>query len=376
MHSLGTRSSAAEVLIELDRSARVPLHVQLEQALRDLIRSGTLSAGATLPSTRILASDLGVSRRLVVDAYQQLVAEGYLTSAPRSATRVAAADRLTGPRTRPPDPVTPRYDLRPSAPDLQAFPRAEWQKAMRHALRSAPDSVLGYPDPQGAPALRAALAAYLRRVRGVATDPDRIVICAGFTQALSLLTSTLSIKQAARIAHEDPGLHDQDAIITTAGGTNLPVPVDEHGLDPSTLTAIRADAVVVTPAHQFPTGVTLSPARRGALLDWARHGGLIIEDDYDAEFRYDHAPVAAMQGLAPADVAYAGSVSKTLTPALRLGWLALPDHLAGAVADQRRLHDAGAPTLQQLALARCSTPAPMTATSAACAATTAPDATP
>lgn len=216
MRGSGTSTSAAEVLIKLDRSARVPLHVQLEQALRDLIRSGTLHAGATLPSTRLLAGDLAVSRRLVVEAYQQLVAEGYLTAAPRSATRVAVADRLTAPPSRLRDPVTPLYDLRPSAPDLQAFPRAEWQKAIRHAIRTIPDSALGYPDPQGTPALRAALAAYLRRVRGVATDPERIVICAGFTQALSLLTATLSAQRAGRIAHEDPGLHDQDAIIAAA----------------------------------------------------------------------------------------------------------------------------------------------------------------
>ncbi|PZS34079.1 MAG: GntR family transcriptional regulator [Pseudonocardiales bacterium] len=343
----GTRAAATEVLVRLDRSAGGPLRAQLEQQLRALIRSGRLPAGATLPSSRLFAADLGVSRRLVVAAYQQLAAEGYLTSQQRSVTRVATVSPAR-PVPAPNQPSPPRYDLRPGPPALAEFPRAAWRKAFTAALSTAPDTALGYPDPQGSIVLRHAVATYLRRVRAVSADPDRIVICAGFTQALALLTHVLD---PAFIALENPGAVGRDRTIAAAGGQHLALPVDQSGLRTDLLTDPAITAVMVTPAHQFPLGVTLAPDRRTALLRWAQDGGLVIEDDYDAEFRYDRAPVGALQGLAPEHVAYLGTVSKTLAPALRLGWMVLPVPLVGPVTQAKADHDAGSPTLDQLALA-------------------------
>jgi GntR family transcriptional regulator / MocR family aminotransferase len=349
MKESGTRTSAAEVLVRLDRAGGVPLRVQLEQALREAIRSGRLRAGTVLPSSRVLAADLGVSRRLVVDAYEQLTAEGYLEAVERSVTRVG--------RVSAPDAAVAvdrghpaRYSLRPGVPALAEFPRSAWLKATAQILRRAPDAALAYPDPRGAAPLRAAIASYLRRVRGVVADPQQVVICAGFTQALSLLTTALD---GAMVGLEDPGLVGRDRTIATAGGSHAPIPVDEHGLRTSALRATPARAVVVTPAHQFPLGVTLSPSRRKELVSWATAGErIIIEDDYDAEFRYDRQPIGALQGLAPASVAYVGTASKTLAPALRLGWIVLPSPLLEAVTEIKRSHDAGSPTLDQLILAQ------------------------
>ncbi len=348
MDNPGTRTSAAEVLLALDRSAPVSLRSQVEEGLRELVRSGRLPTGALLPSTRVLAGDLGVSRRLVVEAYQQLAAEGYLTASERSATRVAhvrAAAVLSAPAPQP----APRYDLRPGIPDLGEFPRAAWLRATAHALRHAPDAALRYPDPRGEASLRTAVAGYLRRVRAVAADPQRVVICAGFRQALSLLTQVLG---QPVVGLEDPGLIGREETVTAAGGSYVPIPVDELGARTELIPGSGTRAVVVAPAHQYPLGVTLAPSRRSQLLDWAVHsGGLVIEDDYDAEFRYDRQPVGAVQGLAPEHVAYVGTVSKTLAPALRLGWMVLPGTLADPVTQARSHHDSGSPVIDQLALA-------------------------
>jgi GntR family transcriptional regulator/MocR family aminotransferase len=337
-----------ELLLVLDRAAAVPLRVQLEDALRDAVRTGALAPGAAMPPSRTLAADLGVSRRLVVDAYQQLIAEGYLASAARSGTFVSAT-AAGPPPVAPPEPVA-RYDLKPGTPDLAGFPRVAWRQALSRVIRTAPDEVLRYPDPAGRIELRVALAGYLRRVRGVACAPGQIVICGGFTQALALLTRALSAEagRPAVIAVEDPGVPGRDRVIAAAGGRCVPVPVDEHGLRADLARQVAADAVLVTPAHQFPTGVPLDPARRAAVTAAAP---LVIEDDYDAEFRYDREPLTALHALSPQTVAYTGSVSKTLAPALRLGWLVVPEHLAGAVRDAKRDADAGAAVFDQLALA-------------------------
>lgn len=358
MPDSGTRTSASEILVHLDRSAPGSLHAQLEQALRRLIRSGALSAGTILPSSRVLAADLGVSRRTVVEAYRQLGAEGYLSSTQRSVTRVGHADESQAYRAVS-EPAPARYDLRPGVPALAEFPRVAWLKATTASVRAVPDAALAYPDPLGSPALREAVAAYLRRVRAVATDPDRVVICAGFTQALALLTQALG---RPLIALENPGVFGRDRIVTTAGGRCRNVPVDASGLrvdrladpdDPDVSTDVSTDvsAVVTAPAHQFPLGVPLSTQRRNQLLSWAREDRVIIEDDYDAEFRYDRRPVGALQGLAPDRVAYVGTVSKTLAPALRLGWLVLPARLVDAVVHAKQHADAGSPILDQLTLA-------------------------
>ncbi len=317
--------------------------------MRELVRDGTLAAGSRLPSSRALADDLGVSRRLVVDAYAQLLAEGYLVARHGAGTYVAAnAGIVDSVSSQAPAPA-PRFDFFPGSPDLGAFPRALWLRAMRDVLRAAPPSVFAYPDARGALQLRSALAVYLRRVRGVVVEPRMMVICAGATQGLALLGRALVRRGVGAIAVEDPGLPPHRGVLAYAGLEVRGVPVDGQGIE---VAGIDAPAVLATPAHQCPTGVVLSPARRGALIRWAREGGLVIEDDYDAEFRYDRAPLAALQGLAPDHVVYMGTVSKTLAPGLRLGWLVLPGSLIDGVVEAKAMEDLGCSTLEQLALAR------------------------
>jgi GntR family transcriptional regulator / MocR family aminotransferase len=349
------RGAGGELLLELRRDDRRPLRAQLEDGLREAARSGRVSAGARLPATRVLASDLGVSRRLVVDAYAQLVAEGYLLARKGAGTYVADAAALPSLPADEPPPSTARYDFFPGYPDLSSFPRRQWLRATREVLASAPATSLGYPDARGAPELRRALAEHLRRVRGVVADPQTIIVCSGTAQGLVLLARALA---GPHIAVEDPGLPPHRAILLAHGARLSALEVDEHGPRVEGLAALEAragalDAVFVTPAHQSPTGVATAPARRAALLEWAARGGrYVIEDDYDAEYRYDRAPLAALQGLAPDRVIYMGTASKTLSPALRLGWLVLPPHLIDAFVQERNLSDHGAPTLEQLTLAR------------------------
>ena len=343
-------SSRLELLVALDR-AGAPLHAQLEAQLRDGVRDGRLAAGVRLPSSRALAGELGVSRGVVVEAYAQLAAEGYLVARPGAAPVVGAlpAGGTAAPPAAP--PRLPRHDLRPGTPDLSAFPRADWGRALRHALRTVPDAELGYPDPAGHPQLRAALAAYLGRVRGVRAAPDRIVVSGGVAEALHLCGTVLHARGVSVVAVEDPSHAETQRQLAYGGLAPVPVAVDEHGLDPAAIPR-GADAVLVTPAHQFPSGVVLAPARRAALVAWARDtGGVIIEDDYDAEHRYDRAPVGAIQGLAPEHVVLVHSVSKTLAPGLRLGWAVAPAALAGELAEAKRRSDLGTPVLDQLALA-------------------------
>jgi len=358
MKSGSNSGAGGELLVELDRRARLPLRAQLEDGLREAVRSGRLPAHARLPATRALASDLGISRRLVVDAYAQLLAEGYLVARQGAGTFVAE-DAAPGPPAGPPEVEQtqrqPAFDFFPGYPDLAMFPRRTWLRMLRETLRQAPDRMLGYPSPRGAPELREALAGHLRRVRGVVADPDAIVVCTGAAQALALLARAVA---GGRIAVEDPGLPPHRTLLEAHGAKLTALPVDGEGARVGELPALAVrdgpiDVAIVTPAHQSPTGVGLSPARRAALLAWAgEHGALIVEDDYDAEFRYDRPPLAAIQGLAPERVVYMGTVSKTLAPALRLGWLVLPPRLVAAIAEQKFLADHGSPTLDQLALAR------------------------
>ena len=348
-------TAVAELLLELRRADRRPLRSQLEDGLREAARSGRLRAGSQLPPTRVLAGDLGVSRRLVVDAYAQLVAEGYLLARAGSGTFVADAAASAPEPSAEPRAAHARFDFFPGYPDLSSFPRREWLRAMREVLASAPDSRLGYPDARGAPELRRALAEHLRRVRGVVADPRTIVVCSGTAQALVLLARALG---GPHVAVEDPGLPPHRAILLAHGARVSALPVDGHGARVDELGSIEAragalDAAFVTPAHQSPTGVAAAPERRAALLEWAAQGArYVIEDDYDAEYRYDRAPLAALQGLAPDRVIYLGTASKTLAPALRLGWLVLPAHLIDRFVAERNLSDHGAPTLEQLTLAR------------------------
>ncbi len=356
-------NSGPELFVELDRASRRPLRAQLEDGLREAVRSGRLPARARLPATRALASDLSVSRRLVVDAYAQLLAEGYLVARRGAGTFVAdAASAVAAPAVEP-ESRAPMFDFFPGYPDLASFPRRAWLRAIRETIREAPDRAFGYPDPRGAPELRRALAEHLRRVRGVVADPQSIVICSGAAQGFGLLARALG---GPRMAVEDPGLAPHRAILTAHGALLVPLAVDEQGARVHELgEALEAptarnngrepsiEVALVTPAHQSPTGVALAPARRAALLEWASSPArVVIEDDYDAEYRYDRPPLAALQGLAPDRVVYMGTVSKTLAPAIRLGWLALPSRLIAPVVEQKSLADHGSPTLDQLALAR------------------------
>jgi GntR family transcriptional regulator / MocR family aminotransferase len=339
-------------MVALERGGAGPLRAQLEEQLRAAVRSGRLAAGARLPSTRALARDLDVSRGVVVDAYAQLAAEGYLVARHGAPTRVSEAGARpadSGPRLA--DERPPRFDFRPGAPDVSLFPRQSWAASLRRGLRDAPDARLDYGDPRGAPELRRALAAYLGRVRGVACDTDCVIVTSGMAQGMALVGRTVLARGGRRVGVEDPGSGPGRAQLAATGLDLLPVPVDGEGLRPDALAEADVDLVLVTPAHQFPTGVVLAPERRAALLEWAGRGGLVMEDDYDAEYRYDRPPVGAVQGLAPERVVHAGSVSKTLAPALRLGWLVVPEPLVAELARAKAQDDLGTPVIEQLALA-------------------------
>ena len=341
-----------ELLVELDRSGDLPLHEQLERALRENIRRGRLPAGTRLPSTRGLATELGISRGVVTEAYGQLSAEGYLETRQGAAVRVARAARAAVPRA-PARSLLPSfpYHFHPGLPDLAGFPRDRWLRSLRAALGQSPLDAVGYGDPRGVPRLRETLADYLGRVRGTAADPENMLVCTGFMQGFSILCRWLYGQGVEAIAMEDPGWHMHRLIAEQAGVRTIPVGVDERGLDVQALAASGARAVLVTPAHQFPTGVVLDGGRRRELRDWARDGGLIIEDDYDAEHRYDRPPVPALRSALPGQVCYTGSVSKLLAPALRTGWLLVPAGYHDAIVAAKREADLGNAVLPQLVLA-------------------------
>lgn len=340
------------LLVALDRSSELPLHEQVERSLREQIRGGRLEAGSALPSTRGLAAELGVSRGVVTEAYGQLAAEGYLTTSQGAPVRVATAVRAAP--ARPPATSLAQsfaYDLRPGLPDLAGFPREQWLRSLRSAVRDSPLDALGYPDPRGAPELREALAGYLGRVRGADAEPEHVVVCTGFMQGLSLLCRALRAHGVERIAVEEPGWHVHRLIVEQSGLEVVVVPVDDRGLCVDALAASDAAAAIVTPAHQFPTGVVLAPERRAALIEWAEEERLVIEDDYDSEYRYDRVAVGALQGLAPEHVALVGSASKRLAPGMRLGWMLAPSWLTWELSACKTVEDGGSEVLGQLALA-------------------------
>jgi GntR family transcriptional regulator/MocR family aminotransferase len=343
----------------------------LADALRSAVNDGRLPAGTLLPATRALADELGVSRGVVIEAYQRLGDEGLVTartgagtvvqplrvggqvpvakvpSAPRP-SRVGAVPASLPQRWR----AEVEIDLSPGVPDLSAFPRAAWLRAERAVLERASVADLGYGDPRGDGWLRRELAGWLARTRGMRAAAEDIIVVAGVAQALALLAQCLGSKGVTEVAVEDPGSRGARDELSYWGLRPVAVPVDGEGMQVDDLARSGLPAALVTPAHQFPTGVVMAPKRRRALLDWAAAGALVIEDDYDAEFRYDRAPVPALQASAPERVVYAGSSSKALAPGLRLGWLVPPRHLHAELVAAKHASDLGCPALAQLVLAQ------------------------
>jgi DNA-binding transcriptional MocR family regulator len=375
MGKAGTNSPASPELLLPRWDPAEPRRAQLEAGLRDSIRSGRLRPGVRLPSSRALGVELGVSRRLVVEAYEQLAAEGYLVTSRGSGTRVApggagghspadqdgaspanspaATASADAPRSVGAASAAPTIDLFPGAPDLSLFPRRAWGRAQRRALAELADARLSYGEFAGTKELRDALAEHLGRVRAAAAEPGRIVVTAGYQQGLRIFCALLKGRGGRRVGVEDPGYPLNGWTLESEGLEVVPLPVDEDGLEVEALRGADPDAVIVTPAHSLPAGAVLAAERRLALVEWARErGALVLEDDYDAELRYDRrGPAGTLQGLAPDVVVLAGSVSKTLAPALRLGWLCLPDDAVVAATISRGMLDGGGPRLEERALA-------------------------
>ncbi|WP_079084047.1 PLP-dependent aminotransferase family protein [Streptomyces longwoodensis] len=374
--------------LQLDIADAPPggLTAWLADRLRSAIADGRLPVGTRLPASRVLAEELRVTRGVVTEAYRRLSESGQIAGRGRGGTVVVAAPARPVPPateggdagqvgrseaegavaggaffTAPPHRdglvdalrgLPCRIDLSPGVPDLAAFPRTAWLRAERAVLAAATPADFGYGSPQGAPALRRAVVGWLARNRGIRADPDEVVVVAGVAQALGLLAQLLRADGVDRVAVEDPGSLGARQQLEYGGLTTVPVPVDAGGLDVDALRAGGARAVLMTPAHQFPTGVVLDGERRRELLRWAAGGGVVIEDDYDAEHRYDRPPVPALRSLLPDAVCYAGSISKLLAPALRVGWLLVPPHLRDALVTAKRYADLGNGVLTQLVLAR------------------------
>jgi GntR family transcriptional regulator / MocR family aminotransferase len=352
----GTKTNSAlagDLFVQLRRDGTTSLHRQIAASIRDGIRSGRLRLGASLPPTRVVAADLGVSRGVVVEAYQQLVAEGYLTSRTGGYTQVAAGAAPTSTPARPERAELPRIDFGYGRADVVHFPRAAWLRSIRRVLTETPNERFGYLSGPGVLELREALADYLNRVRGTAARPENVVICNGFAQGIALLVQVLAARGAKRLAVEDPSVDDDARPLAAAAGLDVVgVPVDRNGVDVEALDRTDADAVILTPSHQWPTGGVLPPESRTRVLRWAgERGALIVEDDYDAEYRYDRSPIGAIQGLAPDRVVYAGTASKTLAPGLRIGWLVVPPWLIDDLTAAKITADRGSPALDQLTFA-------------------------
>lgn len=341
------RVTSVDLHLDLDPSGS--RRAALSTALRDAVRSGRLEPGVALPSYRALSADLGLARNTVAETYAELVAEGWLTARRGSATRVAhrAQPAPVAGASREADP-RPAFDLRPGRPDPTSFPRSVWLASARRAINAAPSDAFGPGDPRGRIELRTALSDYLARARGVRADPQRIVVCSGFSQALTMLSDTAP---AGPVALESFGLPFHRSIIERSR-TTVALGVDDEGCVADELDSTAASVAILTPSHQFPTGVVLNPARRTAAVQWARDtGGTVIEDDYDGEFRYDRKPIGAMQGLDPERVMYVGSVSKSLSPAVRIGWMVVPERLLDAVIAVKGVREATVSTADQLTLA-------------------------
>ncbi|WP_240665838.1 PLP-dependent aminotransferase family protein [Agromyces sp. LHK192] len=327
----------------------------LEDALRDAARDGVLAAGIRLPASRTLAADLGIARNSVAEVYARLVGEGWFEARVGAGTWVRARPTTT-PAITPAAAVdrSTRFDLdlRGGIPDGSMFPRSAWADAVRRALSDAPADALGYGAPEGVAALRERLAEYLARTRGVIATPAGVVVTHGFGGLLGLVARALAAGGARRIAVEAYGHASHRMLLTAAGIETVALPIDERGVRVDRLAALDVAAVLLTPAHQFPTGVPLARDRRSTLAEWAtRTGGIVIEDDYDGEFRFDGRSIGAFQPLAPQHTVYGGTASKALSPALGLGWGVVPEALHEGVLAARAQTGTATDALSQLALA-------------------------
>ena len=335
------RSSAEgfDLFVAVDRSCATPLGRQIEDQVRNAIRSRRLHAGRELPSTRALARDLAVSRGVVVRAYAQLAEEGYLQ------LRQGAAPSVREPRTDSPAAAAckrgvgrackVRYDLRPHLPEASLFPRHAWLRSLRHAVTTAGNADLTYSGSRGLEQLRTEVSAYLGRARGIAAGPDQIVITAGCTHSLNLVFHMLARRGAGRIGLENPSDVMVQTIAERAGLNPVGISLDEDGILVGELRAAAVPAVVVSAGHQFPTGSVLARERQVALMRWAATvGAVVVEDEYDAALRPDWTAISAQDGLAHERVVYLGSTGKTLSPAVRIGWAVLPKALATAFAEE------------------------------------------
>jgi GntR family transcriptional regulator/MocR family aminotransferase len=346
---------AWDTLLPIDDS--VPsdaLHVRLTSSLRDAIRLGRIPVGSALPPSRQLATDLHCSRWVVTEAYEQLVAEGYLEARVGSGTRVRLRDHQQ-PGAKPASATTTptvRFDLTPGLPDFSAFPRSAWSRAVHDTIAAMRHADLDYQSPGGHPRLKQVLSEYLGRVRGAVVQPEHLTLTSGILDGLTLMFRALVTEGRDKLAIEDPCWRRLVAAALSSGLDVTSIEVDAEGMQTGDLSDVIVDAVIVAPAHQFPSGMVLTPERRVLLLEWARAaGGLVLEDDYDAEFRYDRRPVGVLQGIDPGRVALFGSLSKTLAPGVGIGWVVTPPRWTDVVRSaETRL--TGPSTLVQLAMAR------------------------
>src|SRR5258708_11639517 len=349
--------------IAVDRSQDTSLIRQVYDQVRLRITRGDLQAGEHLPSTRQLAADLHVSRIVILEAYDQLLAEGYIESRQGSGTYVAEGTYLESVQ-REQLPLVHTVagarrennsiiDFRSGLPALDLFPRKLWGHLAQKVCAESSPAVFGYNHPEGCAELRIALARYLAKTRGVRCQPDQLVITSGAAQAFSLVARLL-LSPGGEILIEDPVTYELQVIFSAAGSTLYPIPVDAHGMQTDHLPlGQRPGFVFVTPSHQFPLGGILPIQRRIQLMQFARTSGCyIVEDDYDSEFRYSGTPVSSLQELEPDRVIYVGTLSKSLSPALRLGYAVLPPPLIEQYRRLKRLTDLHSPVLEQLILAR------------------------
>jgi GntR family transcriptional regulator/MocR family aminotransferase len=334
-----TGAEGFDFFLAVDRACTTPLGRQIEDQMRSAIRSRRLQPGRELPSTRALARDLAVSRGVVVRAYAQLAAEGYLElrQGATPSVRDPGTDSTAAAPCRRGDgrACKVRYDLRPHLPEASLFPRHAWLRSLRHAVATAGNAELSYSGSRGLEQLRTEVSAYLGRARGIAAEPEQIIITAGCTHSLNLVFNMLARKGAASIGLENPSDFLVHRIAERSGLTPIGISLDEDGILVGELGAAAVPAVVVSAGHQFPTGSVLARERQAALMRWAaRVGALVIEDEYDAALRPSWTAISAQDGLTRDRVVYLGSTGKTLSPAVRLGWAMLPKALATAYAEE------------------------------------------